>query len=446
MKYFKKNVSLILKIIALGLCVSLFCCTDVYTKNTNVYAENSKSTAKNEKLDLFAKHAVLLDGASERVLYGKDEQSPVPMASTTKIMTCIIALEYADLDFMCETSVYAASMPEVRLGATKKEHFKLKDLLYALMLKSYNDCAVIIAENVAQAYLQTNPTEFPAEAGNLANRHINELTKEDSKTLVHVFATLMNKKAESLGCKNTYFITPNGLDAKDENGIHSTTARDLAVIMSYCIQNSEFLDITQAPSHSFCSYNEDLSILRSHAVSNANAFLSMYDNIISGKTGFTCDAGYCYVCAYKDDNRTFIVALLACGWPNNKTYKWKDAKKLLDYGRSSYNMQTIYDKNSALEPLSVWDGLKYNELIPYADLNEDIQLLLSDKDSVHVTVNYNDVELPIYKNETIGSIHIFINDTIWKEIDIKADRDIKKLKFIDYFYKLFNAFGLSTTK
>ncbi len=159
----------------------------------------------------------------------------------------------------------------------------------------------------------------------------------------------------------------------------------------------------------------------------------MYTNIISGKTGFTCDdAGYCYVCAYKDDNRTFIVALLACGWQITKPISGR-IQKLLDYGREKYNVQTVYDKDSPLEPLSVWDGLKYNDFMPYADINENLQLLLSDKDNINVTINYNDVQLPIYKNDVIGNIKIYVNDKIWNVIDIKSNTDIEKIRI----YRLF---------
>ena len=108
MKYLKKNVYLLLKMFVVILVFNFIFCT------TPTYADN-------ETMDLFAKHAALLDGESGRVLYGKDENTPVPMASTTKIMTCIIALEYADLDLLCETSAYAASMPDVQLNVTQKE-------------------------------------------------------------------------------------------------------------------------------------------------------------------------------------------------------------------------------------------------------------------------------------------------------------------------------------
>ena len=151
------------------------------------------------------------------------------------------------------------------------------------------------------------------------------LSTENSKMLVHLFASLMNEKARQLGCENTYFITPNGLDAQDETGVHSTTPKDLAVIMSYCIKNTDFLSVTQARNHSFTSSKitdngSVSSSYKSYSVSNANAFLDMYDNIISGKTGFTGDAGYCYICAYQSDGRTLIVALLSCGWPNSRKY------------------------------------------------------------------------------------------------------------------------------
>lgn len=110
-------------------------------------------SAAEDDLQLHAKYAVLLDGDSGRVLYGKNEDTPAPMASTTKIMSCVIALEYGLKEMTCTTSAYAASMPDVQLNAKKGETFTLNDLLYSLMLKSHNDSAVIIAENVACYYI-----------------------------------------------------------------------------------------------------------------------------------------------------------------------------------------------------------------------------------------------------------------------------------------------------
>ena len=140
----------------------------------------------------------------------------------------------------------------------------------------------------------------------------------------------MNEKASEIGCENTWFITPNGLDATEtvttekgeEELTHATTAKELARILSYSITKSEckdiFLAITQTPSHTFT----DLSGRRSFSCTNHNALLSMLSGAISGKTGYTGKAGYCYVGAVQREDKTLVVALLACGWPSHKTYKW----------------------------------------------------------------------------------------------------------------------------
>ena len=235
--------------------------------------------------NLYALSAVLMDGDSGRVLYEKDGETPRPNASTTKVLTCILALENAPGDDYVMVSANAVSQPEVKLGLQEGEQYYLEDLLYAMMLKSYNDAAVAIAE------------------------HVGGSEKE--------FARMMNEKAADIGCTDTHFITANGLDARDEDGEHHTTARDLALIMRYAIRSKIFLKITQTRDYSF----SDLSGKRQFSIHNANALLDMMDGVLSGKTGFTGNAGYCYVCACELDGKTFIVSLLGCGWPNNKNYK-----------------------------------------------------------------------------------------------------------------------------
>jgi D-alanyl-D-alanine carboxypeptidase (penicillin-binding protein 5/6) len=420
------------------------------------YSSNSAST-QNPISQLYAKYAVLLDADSGRVLVGKNENEKAPMASTTKIMTCILALEYGKEDQLCTASAYASSMPDVQLGVTKGEAFHLGDLLYSLMLKSHNDSAVIIAENIAYGYI------FQVQTGNLTNDTIlshfdlsfvptnqeynstflSELSTTQSKILVAVFASLMNQKAQILGCTNTYFITPNGLDASDENGTHSTTARDLAVIMSYCIQNPQFLTITQTANYSFSSYRTDASGAvvsggRTYSVSNANAFLNMYDNIISGKTGFTADAGYCYVCAWRSDNRTFIVVLLACGWPSNKTYKWHDAKILLGWGREKYFMQNIISRDFPLKSVSIQNGINTTA---QTCIDEEYNLLLSDTDAVNVVIQVPEyLEAPIHSGQIIGHILVYINDELQKEIPVYVTSNSARTDYNFYLKKLLKRF------
>ena len=234
-----------------------------------------------ELKNLYAHSAVLMDGSSGRILFGKNETEVLPMASTTKIMTCILTLESGRTEETATVSANAAAQPKVHLGVQSGEEFYVKDLLYSLMLESHNDSAVVIAEHIGGS--------------------------------VQGFAEMMNEKAAKLGCADTHFITPNGLDAADGGGEHATTAADLARIMRYCVSESprreEFLEITQTRSYSFS--NKEGS--RSFSCQNHNAFMDMMEGVVSGKTGFTSAAGYCYVCALEREGRLFIAALLACG-------------------------------------------------------------------------------------------------------------------------------------
>ena len=232
---------------------------------------------------LYSLSAVLMDGDSGRVLYEKDGEAARANASTTKVLTCIVALESSPGDDYVQVSKNAASQPEVKLGIQPGEQYYLEDLLYSLMLKSHNDTAVAIAEHCGGS--------------------------------VEGFARMLNRKAKQIGCTDTYFITPNGLDATDSTGTHHTTARDLALIMRYAIRNKTFLHIAQTRDYTF----SELTGKRSFSVHNANALLDMMDGVLAGKTGYTSQAGYCYVCAWEKDGKTFIVSLLGCGWPNHKT-------------------------------------------------------------------------------------------------------------------------------
>lgn len=277
-------------------------------ETAELQGERTEATLKESEIrepeGLYAQSAVLLDAESGNVLFEKNGTQARPMASTTKIMTCILALENGNLDEVVTASALAAGQPKVHLGVVEGEQIILRDLLYSLMLESHNDAAVMIAEQIGGS--------------------------------VEGFADMMNQKAGNIGCQNTYFITPNGLDASDESGIHRTTAEDLAKIMKYCIQDSsqakQFLSICQTKTYQF----EDCSHVYKYACYNHNAFLGMMDGAIAGKTGFTNEAGYCYVGALERGGKKLIVALLACGWPNHKAYKWSDTRVLMNYGLNSF--------------------------------------------------------------------------------------------------------------
>ena len=276
----------------------------------SVATESSRPVSETKQpLSLHSLSAVLMDADSGRVLYGKDEHQVRPMASTTKIMTCILALELGNPEDFCEISEKAAGQPKVKLGAPAGSCIRLQDLLYSLMLESHNDSAVAIAEHISGS--------------------------------VEAFTEKMNRKAREIGCVDTTFLTPNGLDAEKENadgGIirHGTTAAELAKILRYCTKTSpkhdEFLTITRCRSYSF----SDSEGYNTYSCQNHNALLDMTQEAVTGKTGFTGDAGYCYAAELSDGERSFILTLLGCGWPPHKAWKWEDVQKLYSYGKQNY--------------------------------------------------------------------------------------------------------------
>ena len=368
--------------------------------------------------ELYAQSAVLMDAESGRVLFEKNGLDVKAMASTTKIMTCILALENADEKTEVTFSENAVRQPKVHLGASKGETFYLGDLLHSLMLESHNDSAVAIAEAVA---------------GN-----------------VNKFANMMNRKAKDIGCENTYFITPNGLDAKDENGKHSTTAVDLARIMSYCIMKSpmreRFLEITATPQYSFTN----IAGKKTYSCSNHNSFLNMMNEAISGKTGFTADAGYCYVGAVESDGRTFVVSLLACGWPNNKTYKWKDMKKLASYGIDNYDYRKI-DELPLLGDILVEEGIpESGNLFDQAKVSvcvekqeEPITVLVKESEEIEVQVQQEDsISAPVSSGEKIGQITYLLNGDVIARYPIVIENDVRKKDFAWTFSEILEMYAL----
>ena len=417
---------------------------------------NSDDFNKSKPSNLYAKYAAVIDGNNFRVLFEKEGFTPAANASTTKIMTLMIALEYGNLDQIATVSKYAACMPDVQLNINTGEHYLLRDLLYSLMLQSHNDSAVAIAENVALTYLINlqNKGDSTLNALNytmstfdpttdFSTTDISTISTEQSEELVHIFATLMNLKANSFGCTNTYFITPNGLDAEDENGKHSTCAVDLARIMAHCVQNENFLKITQTKSYSFTDQKskDDGTFYagsRSFTVNNANAFFQMMDGVISGKTGFTGDAGYCYVCALKRDNNIFVSVVLACGWPGNKSYKWSDTKKLLNFGIENYFNTNVFTYISDYKDVTVNNGI--TPTIKTC-INSDIAMLLSRFDNVNVIYSLPEtINAPIIANSTVGTASIYINDQLYCEFPILAKSSSEKIDFIYCIDKIIKGF------
>ncbi len=391
-------------LLLIGLVISIF------------YFREKFFADEQEELDLFAYSYALMDGQTGRVLEGMDETNPMANASTTKILTCIVALENGNMEDMVTISEHAASQPRVRLDVKAKETYPLKDLLYGLMLESYNDCAVAIAEHIGGS--------------------------------VEGFAEMLNKKAKEIGCTDTYFITPNGLDAEDENGFHHSTAQDLCRMIKYCVWESPekemFLEITQTRNY------EGGSGEQTYAFSNKNTFLDSMDGVLSGKTGYTSKAGYCYVMAFEQDGEKFCIALLACGWPNNKNYKWYDTKDLLNYGIKHYSNVTV-DRVLVSEQIQV-EG--YVQDAGFAWLNRPMELeltaeteafevLLKENENLKTeTVLYTDTPLPIEKGQVMGIYNVYLGEMLLYSVPLVAENDCDVWQLGDIWRVLFRKFAM----
>ena len=278
------------------------------------------------------------------------------------------------------------------------------------MLESYNDAAVMIAEHIGGS--------------------------------VEGFAAMMNEKAAGLGCGDTYFITPNGLDGvkTDEQGkehIHSTTASDLARIMRYCVTKSpardEFLKITQTQNH----YFTDMAGKRSFNCYNHNAFLTMMEGVLSGKTGFTGGAGYSYVGAMENQGRTYVIALLGCGWPPHKTYKWSDARKLYTYGLEHFKMKDVFQEETfARVPVS--GGLCWKEGEGAIDqvelsmmLNPDdmhLTLLMGEGEEARVVKKVPSILMaPVREGQQVGTVDYYLGEVLVKRFPVYAMQGVEKM-------------------
>lgn len=377
-----------------------------YNTKQATYSGSTLSIADNkEPSQLYAKAYCLFDADSQRILYAKNENKKLPMASTTKIMTCIIAIENCDLNSKVPVSSYAASMPDVQLNMQAGDSFILGDLLYSLMLESHNDTAVAIAEFIGKS--------------------------------VKGFATLMNNKARELGCTKTNFVTPNGLD----DAKHYTTAKELCIIASYAIQNKTFQKIIQTKSHQFSNCKKN----RQYTVNNHDAFLSNYSGAIGIKTGFTGKAGYCFCGAAKKDGRILVSSVLACGWPPHKSYKWSDTKALMDYGFNAFKQADIStpdypDKSPVLN--STLSSIHLTTEMP-----SKFTLPLSKDDKIIIKRNMpGQLSAPIRQGDILGYDAVYLNGKLLKKYAILAKENAYQRTFHYYRKIILDSFFFRTLR
>jgi len=330
-----------------------------------------------EPPDVEAHGAILIDAASGRILWEKDAHKPLAMASTTKIMTAIIALEQGNLDDIVKVSRRAEIAPRVKMYLTQGEEISLSGLLHALMMQSSNDAAVAIAEHISGS--------------------------------VEDFCAAMTEKARKLGAHNTIFETPNGLDAEN----HQSTAYDMALITRYALSNTMFLEIINTPQKTITSN------LRTYSIINKNRLLNEYEGANGVKTGYTGKAGHCFVGAAKREDMQLISVVFASGWgQKGKEQKWIDTKRILNYGFAAFDNKIV-----------VSEGDKAGCLAVTRTKTPVIQLYYGDSVMLPININgIDDVQLvpffpssmqaPVADNQAIGEGRIYIGEDYFASIPI----------------------------
>ncbi len=345
------------------------------------------------EIDVSARAAILYEPSSGKVIYEKNSGERLPMASTTKIMTAVVALENSDSAKIVSVSEDAVGVEGSSVYLYPGEKLSMIDLIYALMLESANDAATAIAIEVAGS--------------------------------VDAFADLMNQKAEQLGLENTSFSNPHGLD--DEG--HYTTAYDLARLAGYALQNEQFREIVS-------TYKRVIPMLEgegSRLLLNHNKLLKRYDGAIGVKTGFTKKSGRCLVSSAERDGMSLIAVTL------NAPSDWEDHEKMLDLGFSLYKKITLCEPGS--ETFS----------IPCVG-SEESSVTVTNKAEFSVVMRRDGAEVtrvvemkrfcfaPVSAGDVLGRVCYYADGVLLGEVELTAEFDVNpiaKRGFWNFIMSLF---------
>lgn len=354
------------------------------------------ATDELSSLQINSKKYVVYDRESGLVLLGKNENKQTAMASTTKIMTAIVVVE-SNLNLEKESIVSqkAASIGGSTLGLKKDDKITINDLLYGLLMRSGNDCAIQLALECSGS--------------------------------VEEFAIQMNEKAKKLELKNTNFVTPHGLD----NPNHYTTAYELAKITDYALKNNLIATIVKTKYATIRINNNNKEIKNTNEL-----LLGNVDGVYGVKTGFTNIAGRCLVTAVKRKEMDLIIIVIGA---DTKKYRGTDTLKLLDYVEKNYKKEDI--ENKVKDAFKNWKEINENRIQIYkgnSKLNTKIGEIKYKKllTKSEINVDFNNVILlkaPVEKNQKIGEIIVRNGEVVLEKIDILSEEKIEKRGIKDYF-------------
>lgn len=333
-----------------------------------------------ESIDINAKGVVLMEMTSKRVLYQKNAHVKLPMASTTKIMTALVAIENGNLTDVITVPPEASGVEGSSIWLSAGEKHTMEDLLYGLMLSSGNDAAVTIAIHIGGS--------------------------------VEGFAEMMNAKAKEIGAEDTNFVTPHGLHDKN----HYTTAYDLGLISAVAMENPEFSKIVNTRNKTIPWEGSTWD----RSLRNKNKIIWQYDGGNGIKTGYTSNAGRCLVSAANRENMQLVGVVLNC--PD----MFEDSKKMLSYGFDAYDMTTIFDHNQSFGRIPV-EGAIVPDVEFVADASVTMPLTNKEKETVQTEVNLKEsLVAPVTAGEEIGEVNIFVGGSLVATAKLKATQDVVK--------------------
>ena len=372
--------------------------------NNEINKTIETSANLNDEPKINSSSAVVIDRKSKNIIYGKNENVKKAMASTTKIMTAMVVIQNTNLNNTVEISKKAAGTGGSRLGLKAGDKITVKDLLYGLLLRSGNDCAVALAEYVAGS--------------------------------VPEFSNLMNQNAQMLGLNNTHFITPHGLDEEE----HYTTAYELAVLTDYALNNEVFAQIVNTKSYTI-NINKN-----SKTLNNTNELLGNLNGVYGVKTGFTNGAGRCLVTSIKRGNLDVICVVLGADTKKDRT---RDSAKLIEYTFNKY--EEIDIKEKIKESFEKWNEINGNRINIEKGESSKLELTLNDKDkiftypiekgtedNINIEINANlNLKAPVLENTNIGKIKVYYNAKELLEIDILNINKINKKRIKNYMSDIF---------
>lgn len=336
------------------------------------------SAVRAVEISVSAKSAVVMEASTGRVLYQKNAFEKMPMASTTKIMTALVAIENGNLSDMVTVSANASGVEGSSIWLSPGETMTLSDLLFGLMLASGNDAAIAIAEHIGGD--------------------------------VETFVGMMNDKAREIGAYNTHFVNPNGLPADN----HYTTAYDLALMSAYAMQNKTFREIvkTQYKTLPWEGHEWD------RVVKNKNKILWNYEGGNGIKTGFTKEAGRCLAAAAEREGMQ-LVSVVLCA-PD----MFNDCMALMDYGFENYDNSLVVKAGEKIGEIAVRDGMEksfpvYTEKDVYFPLTQEEATNLKKRVYIEETLT-----APVKKGQQVGRIDLWLGEDRIQSVALSAPYDI----------------------